>query len=220
MYLAWYEAIRDIAGSSGISLGLLNRFPSWTTFHHRWYQKWSCVLTFRKASQHKECSLCHDFRCAVHRRGVPTSEKVAIARQWREHVRAQYHDRLLYWSLRWASRMFQDVLVIIIGSMDKVKTMYPMAECAHGPLCPLSSVTAGALAFTQLTSSCRTGRQLFARCCAVRWAKCWQFHRRPAGRCQGILSSSRIIQQHRPTNMLFQCFRRTWWLWGISLQQH
>ena len=133
MFLAWYEAIRDIAGSSGISLGFLNRFPSWTTFHRRWYQKWSCILTFRKASQHKECSLCHDFRCAVHRRGVPTAEKVAIARQWREHVRAQYHDRLLYWSLRWASRMFQDVLVIIIDSMDKVKTMYPKYRAHRKP---------------------------------------------------------------------------------------
>ena len=88
---------------------------------------------FCKASQHKECSLCHDFRCAVHRRGVPTAEKVAIARQWREHVRAQYHDRLLYWSLRWASRMFQDVLVIIIDSMDKVKTMYPKYRAHRKP---------------------------------------------------------------------------------------
>ena len=132
-FLAWYEAIRDIAGSSGISLGFLNKFPSWTTFHRRWYQKWARVLTFRKASQHKECSMCHNLRCQIHRRGVPTAEKVAIARQWREHVRAQYHDRLLYWSLRWASRMFLDVLVIIIDSMDKVKTMYPKYRAHRKP---------------------------------------------------------------------------------------
>ena len=50
-----------------------------------------------------------------------------------EHVRAQYHDRLLYWSLRWASRMFQDVLVIIIDSMDKVKTMYPKYRSHRKP---------------------------------------------------------------------------------------
>ena len=56
-----------------------------------------------------------------------------MARQWREHVRAQYHERLLYWSLRWASRVFLDVLVIIIDSMDKVKTMYPKYRAHRKP---------------------------------------------------------------------------------------
>ena len=132
-FLAWFELIRDIADSSGITLPFLTTFPSWTTFHRRWSQKWSRILTFQTASQHKECSMCHDFRCQIHRRGVPTTEKVAIARQWREHVRAQYHDRLLYWSLRWASRVFLDVLVIIIDSMDKVKTMYPKYRAHRKP---------------------------------------------------------------------------------------
>ena len=132
-FLAWYEAIRDVAGSCGLNLPFLTKFPAWTTFHRRWFQKWSRVLAFRKASQHKECAMCHDFRCQIHRRGTPTAEKVLIARQWREHVRAQYHDRLLYWSLRWASRMFLDVLVIIIDSMDKVKTMYPKYRAHRKP---------------------------------------------------------------------------------------
>ena len=133
-FLDWYESIRDVAGSSGINdLPFLAKFPSWTTFHRRWFQKWAHLLAFRKISQHKECSMCHDFRCQIHRRGTPTAEKVAIARQWREHVRAQYHDRLLYWSLRWASRMYQDVLVIIIDSMDKVKTMYPKYRSHRKP---------------------------------------------------------------------------------------
>ena len=48
-------------------------------------------------------------------------------------MRAQYHDRLLYWSLRWASRMSLDVLAIIIDSMDKVKTMYPKYRAHRKP---------------------------------------------------------------------------------------
>ena len=85
-FLAWYESIRDVAGSSGINLPFLSNFPSWTTFHRRWMQKWAHVLAFRKTSQHKECSMCHDFRCQIHRRGLSTAEKVAIARQFREHT--------------------------------------------------------------------------------------------------------------------------------------
>ena len=60
-------------------------------------------------------------------------ERVATARRWREHLRAQYHDRLLYWSLRWASRVFLDVLVIIIDSMDKVKTSFPKYRTGRKP---------------------------------------------------------------------------------------
>ena len=77
--------------------------------------------------------MCQDFRVKVHKMGVPTAEKISLARQWREHLRAQYHDRLLYWSLRWASRMMMDVLVIIIDSMDKVKNSFPKYRSARTP---------------------------------------------------------------------------------------
>ena len=54
-FLSWYEAIRDVAGSSGINdLPFLAKFPSWTTFHRRWFQKWAHLLALRKISQHKE----------------------------------------------------------------------------------------------------------------------------------------------------------------------
>ena len=51
-----------------------------------------------------------------------------LACQWREHLRAQYHDRLIYWSLRWCSRFNMNVLCVnsvIIGSMDQCKTAWP-----------------------------------------------------------------------------------------------
>ena len=93
--------------------------------------------------------MCHHFRVKVHQRGTPTAEKLEFARDWHEHLRAQYHDRLLYWSLRWASRMMLDVLVIIIDSMDKVKTSFPKYCTGHqaayvdglaGPRLTLSTV--------------------------------------------------------------------------------
>ena len=56
-----------------------------------------------------------------------------LARDWREHLRAQYHDRLIYWSLRWASRAGLGVLCIIIDSMDQVKTAWPQYKFARKP---------------------------------------------------------------------------------------
>ena len=56
-----------------------------------------------------------------------------LARDWREHLRAQYHDRLIYWSLRWASRAGLGVLCIIIDSMGQVKTAWPQYKFARKP---------------------------------------------------------------------------------------
>ena len=41
-------------------------------------------------------------------------------------ARDQYHDRMLYWNLRWLSRRRdRGVLTIIIDSMDKAKMAWP-----------------------------------------------------------------------------------------------
>ena len=62
-------------------------------------------------------------------------QKMELARDWREHLRAQYHDRLIYWSIRGASRAFLDVLTIIIDSMDQVKTAWPQYKFARKQHC-------------------------------------------------------------------------------------
>ena len=43
----------------------------------------------------------------------------------KEHQMHQYHDRVLYWSLRFASKINNDVLVIIIDDMDHSKFGWP-----------------------------------------------------------------------------------------------
>ena len=66
-------------------------------------------------------------------------KKHIVAANWRTHLRQQYHDRLLYWHLRWFSRQYRrqcpasslqrctthSVLTIIIDSMDKSKLVWP-----------------------------------------------------------------------------------------------
>ena len=71
----------------------------------------------------------------LHKGQGSLSAKQEAARNWREHLRKQYHDRLLYWQLRWFSRQHRrqspsessggSVLTIIIDSMDKSKLVWP-----------------------------------------------------------------------------------------------
>jgi hypothetical protein len=59
--------------------------------------------------------------------------KINFARLLRQHIRDQYQDRLIYWGLRFASRQYQDVLVIIVDSMDKTKFAIPRYDFPEHP---------------------------------------------------------------------------------------
>lgn len=54
------------------------------------------------------------------------ASKHSAATEWRHHLRGQYHDRLVYWHLRWFSRLRSyNVVTVIIDSMDKAKLAWP-----------------------------------------------------------------------------------------------
>ena len=61
-------------------------------------------------------------------------------------ARDQYHDRMLYWNLKWLSRRRdRGVLTIIIDSMDKAKNaMAPVGVSKAESIRPLSQAEAGA----------------------------------------------------------------------------
>jgi hypothetical protein len=61
------------------------------------------------------------------------AEKLDAARHLRENIRVTYLDRQIYWNLRLASRCYQDVLVIIIDSMDKTKFAWPRYPWGRRP---------------------------------------------------------------------------------------
>lgn len=98
---------------------------SWSTFWRCWSLKWHHVLAFRSKSQHSRCNTCHLLGERLHAERGDLVKKMDYARQLRAHLRDQYADRTLYWSMRWASRMHMDVLVVIIDSMDKTKFGIP-----------------------------------------------------------------------------------------------
>ena len=99
--------------------------PSWSTFWRQWHSRWKAWLRFKGASQHSQCNECWLFSLFL-ASNAGVQEKMHAARQWQAHLREQYHDRLIYWHLRYFSvRRIGKVLTIIIDSMDKAKVAYP-----------------------------------------------------------------------------------------------
>lgn len=113
-FMAWHEQHQNSRPAA-----------SWSTFWRCWSTKWNRVLTFRKKSQHSRCNTCHDLERHLHSERGNLMKKLEWARRLRAHLREQYEDRTLYWSMRWASRVRMDVLVVIIDSMDKTKFAVP-----------------------------------------------------------------------------------------------
>ena len=108
--------------------------PSWATFFRAWQCKWQGVLKFRQSCQHKECDICYTLRERLRLPLLSQQKKLETAIELREHLQSQYHDRLLYWSLRWVSRLSSsNTLVVIIDGMDKVKTAWPKWEGPRKP---------------------------------------------------------------------------------------
>ena len=53
------------------------------------------------------------------------AEKARAAEILKQHQHEQYRDRLVYWSLRFASRVKNDVLTIVVDDMDHSKFAWP-----------------------------------------------------------------------------------------------
>jgi hypothetical protein len=131
-FLAWWDEQKSCADVEGVAGEPRFQNPaSVATFYRRWSQKWHHVMKFRQHSQHSYCQTCFELKTAMQQARGDLGRRAAVARDLRKHIRDQYQDRVLYWSMRWASRQDQDVLCIIIDSMDKTKfalPRYPFAE--------------------------------------------------------------------------------------------
>ena len=106
--------------------------PSYDTFRRRYIEVWENYLIIRKASQHSQCQTCWELQQRINKRGSMQAKLQAV-RDLGQHYADQYADRCLYWSLRHASRMRDNVLVIIIDSMDKAKFAWPRYPWARLP---------------------------------------------------------------------------------------
>lgn len=98
--------------------------PCFRTFAARWthWKKW---LRIRKVSQHAQCQTCFDLQLTINSVKSAWGQKMQAARDLRAHYRLQYQDRCIYWSMRFMSKAYKDVLTIIIDGMDKAKFAWP-----------------------------------------------------------------------------------------------
>ena len=120
-FVAWHASCEAIEGEFPC--------PSWSTFWRRWDARWRHALGFRSCSQHSQCKFCFQCSAFLHKGSGTPEDKRRCAQEWREHMTGQYHDRLIYWHMRWFSRLrTRGVLCIIIDSMDKAKLPFPQYQ--------------------------------------------------------------------------------------------
>ena len=132
-FLAHWDALLS-AGRLGVTESQRRgAAPSFSTFRRRWQAVWQHYLRFRKRSEHAQCNTCFHFQETMYSKSSSVAEKLDAARHLREHIRVTYLDRQIYWNLRLASRCYQDVLVIIIDSMDKTKFAWPRYPWGRRP---------------------------------------------------------------------------------------
>lgn len=99
---------------------------SWSTFWRRWCGCWRESIGLRGKTQHSQCDFC--FKCShyIHGTKATPMEKKQRALQWAEHLRAQYLDRMVYYHLRFSSKLDSSpILCVIYDGMDKSKFYWP-----------------------------------------------------------------------------------------------
>lgn len=132
-FVAWFSALPAL--SPGFDAE--KKCPSWSTFWRVWRARWCKLIKFREISQHSQCEICFDCKQFLQRGRASTEEKHDKAKQWRRHLTMTYLDRLLYWHIRFQSKLREDCMVcIIIDSMDKTKLSWPQFNFVtpKGPL--------------------------------------------------------------------------------------
>lgn len=100
--------------------------PSFRTFTRCYKKHWEKMLVIRKESQHARCQLCSDLQRLMQRGNIAWADRSEAAKRLRQHLRDQYTDRMLHWSMRWSSRqVVPEVICIIIDSMGKWGSAWP-----------------------------------------------------------------------------------------------
>jgi hypothetical protein len=100
-FLAWWMSLHAADNQE------LTGMPSYAKLWRAWQAKWAKVLHFRNSSSHSRCTQCFQYQEALHRGPGNAASKQTIAANRRTHLQQQYHDRLLYWHLRWFSRQYR-----------------------------------------------------------------------------------------------------------------
>lgn len=88
----------------------------------------------RHGSQHKKCATCIKYKLFIRKLKKDPGARRLQVQLYHLHLRRQYADRTIYWSLRSLSRMGPQhdstrQLVIALDSMERAKFAWPRHEC-------------------------------------------------------------------------------------------
>ena len=203
-FLAWWHSLTHVSQEEQ------THRPSFSTFWRAWHARWHRVLEFRKSSSHACCTQCFKYMQFLHKGQASLSAKQQAARNWRAHLREQYHDRLLYWQLRWFSRQHRrrspessdlSVLTIIIDSMDKSKLVWPQYAFRQpkslANLVRPRMVLTAAIAHGWTVEFFLTDDEVTSHAGSHFWSVCKRFAIVRGERCQKICVSNRTIRLPR-----------------------
>jgi hypothetical protein len=143
--LAWSENVfinKLISGSSRLA-DLYLIYAAWArshsqtpasaeTFRYVWRSGWDKTLYFRKTSCHSLCFTCGQLKSQI-RNADELGQHISACSSLVTHLRDQWRDRAVYWSLRARARTEGDVLALIGDGMDKSKFGIPQWEGGRTP---------------------------------------------------------------------------------------
>ena len=90
-------------------------------------------LVFRTKRQHLECSVCQRHRLLLRSFSHNLLARREQTVHYHRHIRAQYLDRIQYWSIRQDSRQHsKQCLAVILDGMDQAKFAYPRCPVMGG----------------------------------------------------------------------------------------
>lgn len=100
---------------------------AFSTFWYVWHAEFS-HLKFRGTSSHSMCSVCVRHKAMLRELSGHLRARAEQQRLYVAHLKSQYEDRLVYYSLRGSSRLRSPFQVtLIIDGMDQAKFCYPRA---------------------------------------------------------------------------------------------
>ena len=101
-------------------------------FKRSWRGDWNLVLRFRKRSCHAQCEECHRLKSSITNAKSLTAH-LQSAQLLVDHLRLQWLDRQVYWSMRSRARTERDVLCLISDGMDRSKFALPQWDGGRAP---------------------------------------------------------------------------------------
>jgi hypothetical protein len=116
IYELWRQ-YRELGGPGGYKL-----------FRNVFVSDFEDKLSFRTKRQHSVCPVCIKHKMLLKTFGHDSAARNRQRLMYDQHLKNQYSDRRVYWSLRASSRLWGKTICLIIDGIDQAKFAWPRAD--------------------------------------------------------------------------------------------